>query len=436
MVATRFLSLLCAALASIPLTASAQESEPPLASCVASLRKELPEHREISAQTFDTYTREAHDLRPLIDNATRAQPEFQIPIWDYLARRVDPQRIEDGRALLQQEGPALERIGKTQGVEPAVAVAVFGIETDYGRVVGRYPVVDATLSRACLNLGSRERKKHFFDALWLLQQGVVKPDDFNGSWAGAFGMTQFMPGTFRQFMADGDGSGSPDIVHSVPDALATTARYLRSMGWNEGTRWGVEVRVPATLSESNALEGDHACLAEDKPGGKCRTLKAWSEAGVTRVDGAPLVQRDAAAGGLGDASTPAALLMPAGAQGPAWLVTPNYQAIWRYNRADTYALAIGLLSDALRGLPARVAAWPTDDPGLSRAEFRELQSLLLEHGHCDVRVDGSEGPRTGAAIRAEETRLGLPETGHAGTRLLSALRERSAETVACPLASR
>src|SRR6185369_14332187 len=137
-----------------------------------------------------------------------------------------------------------------------------------------------------------------------------------------------------------------------------------------------------------------------------------AEAGVTRIDGSPLVQPDAAAGSV-DASAAAALLMPAGAQGPAWLVTPNYQAIWRYNRADAYALAIGLLSDALRGGPAQRVAWPTEDPGLSRAEFRELQEVLLERGHCEVRVDGAQGPLTGAAIREEEVRLGWLPTGRA-----------------------
>jgi lytic murein transglycosylase len=402
----------------------------PLATCIATLREELPSHPQVLPQTFDTYTREVQDLRPLIDNATHAQPEFQLQIWDYLARRTDAQRVAQGRELMQREAAALRDIERRHGVDGASAVAVFGVETDYGRVSGAWPVVDATLSRACLNLKSAERKQHFFAALWLLQQGVVKADEFKGSWAGAFGMTQFMPATFARYMNDGDGGASADILHSVPDALATTARYLRGLGWTEGLPWGVEVKVPEALAPSNALEGDHACLLEAKTSGKCRSVAQWDIAGVKRVDGAPLVASEAVSGRLG-ASTSAALLMPAGPQGPAWLVTPNYQAIWRYNRADAYALAIGLLSDALRGGPLQRVAWPTDDPGLSRAEFRELQSLLVGRGHCELRVDGAEGPRTSAAVRDEEQRLGWTLTGRGGGRLLAALRAGGGEAVSC-----
>jgi glucose-6-phosphate 1-epimerase len=416
-----------AAFAGAPAAAAAAES-PPLSTCVSALRRELPAHPEVTPQTFDTYTRDVQDLRPVIEGATRAQPEFQIPIWDYLARRVDAQRIEQGRALLQAQAGPLEAIARRQGVDPATTVAVLGIETDYGRVGGRYPVVDATLSRACLNLGSRERKQHFFDALWLLQEGVVRPESFTGSWAGAFGMTQFMPGTFRRHMRDDPAAPPADIVGNMADALATTARYLRSLGWSAPLRWGVEVRASPELANANALEGDHACLADARPAGRCRTVAAWAQAGVLRVDGSPLLQ---AGEPLGGREAIAALLMPAGPQGPAWLVTPNYQAIWRYNRADTYALAIGLLSDALRGDPPQQAPWPTDDPGLSRAEFRELQLLLRERGYCEVTVDGSEGPRTAAAIRGEELRLGWPETARAGSKLLRALREQRSEPVAC-----
>lgn len=423
-------SCLWAGLSALHGSAAAQDAEP-LSACIAALRQELRLHREVSAQTFDIHTRAAQDLRPVIEAATRAQPEFQISIGDYLARRVDAQRIAEGRELMERHAPALDAIARRHGVDAATTVAVLGVETDYGRVSGRYPVIDATLSRACLNLGSSERKQHFFDALWLLQEGVVRADEFTGSWAGAFGMTQFMPGTFRRYMRDDDGSAAADIIHNMADALATTARYLRGLGWIDGLQWGVEVRVPAGLAQFNALEGDHGCLLDPKPAGKCRTAMQWSDAGVTRIDGSPLVQRDPAAG-LADPSTPSALLLPSGEQGPAWLITPNYRAIWRYNRADSYALAIGLLSDALRGKPAQQVAWP-GDPGLSRAEFRELQQVLLERGHCEVRVDGAEGPRTTTAIREEEIRLGWPPTGRAGRKLLAALLVDRTSAAGCPV---
>jgi lytic murein transglycosylase len=410
--------------------AIAQEAQP-LSACIATLRKELRAHPEVSAQTFDNYTREVQDLRPVIESASQAQPEFVIPIWDYLARRVDAQRIAEGRALMQQQAAALADIAQRHRVDPATTVAVLGIETNYGSVAGRYPVVDATLSRACLNLKSSERKQHFFDALWLLQEGLVRPESFRGSWAGAFGLTQFMPGTFRRYLSDGPGSPPADIVGNMADALATTARYLRGLGWTEGLQWGIEVRAPPELARLNAQEGDHGCLSAANATGRCRGAGEWGRLGVTRVDGSPVVQRDPSAG-LFDPATPAALLMPAGPRGPAWLITPNYQAIWRYNRADTYALAIGLLSDALRGLPPPQAAWPTDDPGLSRAELRQLQQLLVQGGHCEVLVDGAEGPRTSAAIRAEEERLGWPATGRAGSKLLAALAASSAGVAACP----
>jgi len=421
--------LFAVALLVLPLAGSAQPTDT-LSDCISTLRQELPS--KLKPETFDTHTRNVQDLRPVIDNATRSQPEFKLPIWDYLARRTDAQRVAQGRDLLKSEGAALESIEHKQGVDAATTVAVFGVETDYGRVKGAYPVVDATLSRACLNLKSSERKDHFFTALWLLQEGIVKPDDFMGSWAGAFGMTQFMPGTFARFMSDGDGSAQADIIHSVPDALATTARYLRGLGWVDGIPWAVEVRVPPSVAlQWNALEGDHGCLAQSPAMGKCRRVAQWAVDGVTHVDGEALVPPKSLLNKLAP-STIAALVMPAGTSGPAWLVTPNYQAIWRYNRADAYALAIGLLSDALRGGPLQRTAWPTDDAGLSRAEFRELQEMLLRLGHCDVVVDGAMGPRTSAAIREEERRLGWVETGRGGQKLFQVLvKGASAPSVEC-----
>ncbi len=420
----------------------------PLPVCIAELRREVRSHPEVRAETFDAYTRDVQDLRPVIDSASRSQPEFELPIWDYLARLADAKRASQGAELLVRETEALATVRRRYGVDPAIAVAVFGVETDYGRVAGRYPVIDATLSRACLNLKSDERKQHFFAALRLVQDGTVKLEQFKGSWAGAFGMTQFMPGTFVRVMNDAEGEPAADIVNSVGDALLTTARYLKSLGWREGLAWGVEVQVPNALGEANALQSDHGCLAATAAPGKCRTVAQWVEAGVTRAGGAPWSASPSTTRGAQNAAsasigvlgpqaaelaplTRTALLMPAGVEGPAWLVTANYQAIWRYNRADAYALAIGLIADTLRGVAPPSKAWPTDDPGLSRGEFAELQSLLLALGHCDVKPDGADGPRTRAAIVDEEARAGRASKGRGGVRLLAELRKRGRSDASC-----
>ena len=398
-----------------------------LAECIETLRRELPQHAKVRRDTFDTHTRGAQDLRPLIDNATRSQPEFKLAIWDYVARLVDPERVQDGRAILEREAQALAAIAARHKVDAATVVAVFGVETDYGRRGGRYPVVDATLSRACLNLQSRERKAHFFAALWLLQEGLVHPEAFRGSWAGAFGQTQFMPGTFVEHMDDGDGSGSVDIIGSTADALATTARYLRGLGWSDGLPWGQEVALTREPQRNwaalAAAQGEHACLSAAAPAGRCRSIAQWSALGLVLVDGKPLALPP---------STSAALLLPSGPQGPAWVVTRNYRALWQYNRADAYALSIGLLSNALRGEPAMATPWPTDDLALARAEMRELQALLRRRGHCDVAADGFDGPRTAAAVRSEERARGRDETGRAGAAILRLLKaEADAASTAC-----
>ena len=405
--------------AAITTTTATAAAEPmPWPACIESLRRELPQHPTVRAETFDAQTRDVQDLRPVIRNATESQPEFKLAVWDYIARLVDTQRIADGQTVLAAQAAPLRAIAARRGVDAATAVAVFGVETDYGKVEGRYPVVDATLSRACLDFGSKERKRHFFAALWLLQQGLVQPDAFRGSWAGAFGLTQFMPGTFVAYMDRGEGSGTIDIVRSAPDALATTANFVASSGWIGGLRWGIEVTRPSGAAPTwVATEREHACLGAgaSNSAGKCRSVDQWSALGVKPVASAATAPTLA-----GDAQ--AALLAPAGPDGPAWLVTRNYQALWQYNRADSYALAIGLLSDALRGDPPMRALWPTDDLGLGRAEMRELQAELLRRGHDDVSVDGFDGPRTREAVRSEERALGWAETGRAGARLLRTLQ--------------
>ena len=329
------------------------------------------------------------------------QPEFRTPIWDYLAALVDTQRVDDGRAMLERWAEVLAGVEARHGVDRATVVAVWGVESDFGRSVGRKPVVRSLATLSCEGRRQAFFKDQLMAALRILADGHVVPERFTGSWAGAFGQTQFMPTTFLESAVDFDGDGRRDVVDTVPDALGSTANYLRRAGWRSGEPWGWEVRLP---------EGFDASLAGRT---KRRPLADWVARGVKRVDGRPL-----------EASpTPAAVLLPAGPAGPAFVVLRNFDAIYAYNAAESYALAIAHLADRLRGGGPFATPWPTDDPGLSRAERRELQTLLLARGHAIGEADGLIGSVTRRAIREEQARLGMaPQDGRAGMKLLATLR--------------
>jgi glucose-6-phosphate 1-epimerase len=238
----------------------------------------------------------------------------------------------------------------------------------------------------------------------ILHAGDVRAEDLRGSWAGAFGHTQFMPSAFLRLAVDFDHDGRRDLIHSDVDALASTANYLAQAGWRRGELWGFEVRVPRGFDASAAGRRSRHPVSE------------WARRGVTRADGNALVGADA------PAARPAAVILPTGASGPAFVVFRNYDAIFSYNAAESYALAIALLSDRLRGGEGLVARWPTDDPGLSRQERRELQTVLVARGHEIGEIDGLIGAATRAAIQREQRRLGWTPDGRAGQRLLRALR--------------
>ena len=195
-------------------TAASSSMAADLAACVEHFRKYVGRDFPVSLKTYDAYVPYAADYTEDIAQKSRAQPEFKQAIWDYLALAVDAERVEDGRTVLRTYAPALSRIEAQYKLDPETVVAFFGVETNYGKIMGKYPVIDATLSRACLKPDNDERRKQLFAALWLVQEGHVQASDFRGSWAGAFGMTQFMPGTFVDNMADMDEDGKSDIVHS------------------------------------------------------------------------------------------------------------------------------------------------------------------------------------------------------------------------------
>jgi lytic murein transglycosylase len=327
------------------------------------------------------------------------QPEFRTPIWDYMAGLVDEERVEQGRALLAQHRETLAKVEARFGVDPATVVAVWGVESNYGQSFGSYPLTQALGTLSCFGRRQAYFRGEFYATLRILQAGDIAPERLVGSWAGAFGHTQFMPSTFERLAVDFDGDGKRDLMDSTTDALASTANFLQKAGWQNGLPWGYEVKLPPGFS--TAGEGRRSK----------RPMSEWAAKGLRRVDGSPL-----------PASGSAGLMALAGPQGPAFLVTRNFDAVYSYNAAESYGLAIAHLSDRLRGGGPFATPWPTDDPGLSRAERRELQGLLLMRGHDIGAIDGMLGEKSRAAIRAEQSRLGVEATGRAGQKLLKALR--------------
>lgn len=367
--------------------------------CLAALQPEA-ERAGVQPATFEQLTaaiKPDPSLLVQLDN----QPEFKIPIWDYLASLVDEERVADGRTLLAQWRSVLDEVERRHGVDPATVVAVWGVESNFGRSFGKRPIIASLANLSCAGRRQGYFRGELFSAMRIVQRGDLAAEAMVGSWAGAFGHTQFMPSTYLRLAVDFDGDGRRDLVGSVPDALASTANFLAKGGWRSGQPWGYEVTLPTGFDASGTGRRVKRPLAD------------WAARGIRRIDDAP----------LDGPAQDAALLLPAGAAGPAFIVFRNFDVIYGYNAAESYALAIAHLADRLRGGGPFKSAWPTDDPGLSRAERRELQTLLLQRGHAIGEPDGVLGTASRAAIRAEQQRLGFTVDGRAGQKLLTRLRQ-------------
>ena len=389
-------------------TAAAQDAPPALddaafRSCLAQLQGSAA-FRNIDRATFAQHTQNLvpdPSVLVLLDK----QPEFTLPVWDYIAVLVDNERVADGRAAYAKWQDTLRRIEQQSGVAPNIVMGVWGVESNFGQILGGRPLVQSLATLSCFGRRQSYVRGEFAATLRILQEGHIPAEKLVGSWAGAFGQTQFMPSTFFRSAVDFDGDGRRDIVDSVPDALASTAKFLQNAGYRRGEPWGFEVRLPPGMDTSDASRKNK------------RPIDAWRSAGVTLVDGSPLP----------DSLPSAGLLIPARSRGggPAFLVGRNFDTLYSYNASENYALAIAQLSNLVAspgGSVAFVTPWPTDDPGLSRAQNRELQTLLLARGHDIGTADGLIGAKTREAIKAEQQRLGFKPDGRAGQKLLAALR--------------
>lgn len=357
--------------------------------------------RGVSRASFEASTAGlTPDLR--IMDLLDSQPEFTKSFWDYLDVLVTPERVAKGRELLARYRSIFDAEERAYGVDRHVIAAIWGVETNYGTNSGDRPVLRSTATLACIGRRQNYFREEFLATLEILQHHDVRSDRLVGSWAGAFGPTQFMPTAFKRYAVDFDRDGRRDVVDSMPDLIASTANNLKKDGWVPGQTWGYEVVVPANF---DFLLADHR---------RTMTIREWEQHGITRAGGSAFPRPD----------DRAFLLVPAGVQGPGFLMLQNFRAIMRYNPAEAYALAIGHLADRLRGADGFVQSWPRYERVLSRTERLELQELLARRGYDVGEPDGRLGARTRAAIRDFQLKIGRVPDGFASAGILDQLRGR------------
>ena len=376
----------------------AQENEQSFADWLAELRAEARE-LGISEATL----RELDNLQPLerVMELDSSQPEFVQTFTRYLGLRVTPNQVARGQSLLQQHSVLLEQVRQRYGVQPHYLVAFWAVESNYGRSTGGFSVLEALATLAFDPRRADFFRRQLLTALQIIDDGHIQAERMSGSWAGAMGQLQFMPNIFYQYGIDGDRDGRIDIWNSLPDIFHSAANFLSQSGWRGDERWGREVLLTEDFDFS--LTG----TSTRKP------LQEWRDLGVTQLNGAPI---PVAAG------MEASVILPAGAQGPAFLGYANFRTTMTYNPSTFYALTVGHLADRYAG-SGPVQRMPENETAMSVADVRELQELLNRNGFDSGEPDGRVGRQTRAAIRAYQQSAGLPMDGYASVALLQALRE-------------
>ena len=337
---------------------------------------------------------------PGVIELDRAQPEFTRTAWDYLDNTVSPQRIATGQDKLQQVRAEADAAAARYGVPGTIVVAIWGMESNYGGNYGSTPVIDALATLGFEGRREDWARRELLAALKILDSGDIARDRMIGSWAGAMGQTQFLPSNFLAYAVDADGDGRRDIWGSMADVMASTANFLSRAGWQAGKPWGDEVRLPPGFDFGRADTAVRQSTAQ------------WAAEGLRAVEGQQLPEFD-----------DGTILLPAGARGPAFLVGPNFRAILRYNNSTSYALAVGLLAQRLRGGSGVQASWPRDLVALTRSQLLELQSALNQRGFASGTPDGVMGPATRDGLRRYQRSVGLPADGYPSVELLQRLQQ-------------
>jgi membrane-bound lytic murein transglycosylase B len=350
--------------------------------------------RGVSRATFDTAFRGVVP-DPKIAGTTRKQSEFVRPVWHYVAGATAPGTVAKGQAAARQWAPLLARVERTYGVPAPMILALWGLESGYGASTGGVYTIRALATLAFARHRGDLFRDELLAALQILEQDHISRDEMLGSWAGAMGQTQFMPSSYLKFAVDGDGDGRRDIWTSVPDALASTANFMRERGWDPDLPWGFEVTLPEGFDWRTVSAG----------------FAQWAALGVRRADGRAMPP-----------SGQGSLFLPAGVRGPALLITANFEVIRAYNTSDAYALGVGFLSDRIAGTGQLRTPWPVNDPILTLAERAEVQKRLAALGLYEGATDGKVGPKSRESVRRFQLSRGLVADGYAGRAVLQALR--------------
>jgi len=332
--------------------------------------------------THETYAKAMYGLTPdpNVPELVTAQPEFTTPLWDYIDKRVTEWRIGKGKEAIAQNQALLTATGEKYGVDPYLLVSIWGIETNYGRVLGDSQFIRPIIPSLATLVHQRRVRlegdtEDLISALLLVQRGPLDATQLVGSWAGAIGHLQVNPTNVITYGTDGDGDGAIDLQNSLADALATSAEFLIGLGYKPGLEWGFEVDVPEGF--------DYLLATRDQ----LRPISFFTDLGVKRVAGAA----------FDDSTIPVFLYAPTGAKGPKFLMTNNYLILKGYNNSDSYAMAISHLEDRLKGNGGFVTAWPRDTKFPNLEQREAIQEALIKLGLYEGKVDGRIGPVSQAA---------------------------------------
>lgn len=348
------------------------------------------------------------DIRPLplwlgsqveAQTAPSAQAEFAKPIWEYLRVPLGTTRINTGQAKLAELSGTLAQIEARYGVDRQVLLAIWGMETSFGGFMGTDDAPNALANMAVEGRRQKFAEDELYALMKIVENGYARREELGSGWAGAMGHTQFMPSTYLAHAVDFDGDGRRDVWKSPADALASAANYLARSGYVKGQPWGLEVSLPADFDYSMA-------------DGNERRMETWIAAGLSPISGGAFDTKGAEF---------AELWVPAGHQGPKYLLFKNFNVFKTYNRADSYAFAVGLSGDAIMGRRGPLTAWPTHLTPLTVAELRTLQQALNDRGFDAGVVDGIAGRRTKNALQAFQKTQGLVADGYPTKQVLALL---------------